>query len=176
MPIFYTTKVVRYNAGMKTDEPISLESLDLAYLAYFAGMQFNRAVLDALHAAGHAEVRQSHGFVIQHLVAGPLLITELAQRMGVTQQAASKSVAEMESLGYLEAAPSKDARSRPVRLSRRGRALLASGRKRREELLSQCFKDVPGCDQDATRRTLVHCLEFFGGVEAVQGRRVREPQ
>lgn len=160
---------------MNADEPISLESLDLAYLAYFAGMQFNRAVLEALHASGHAGLRQSHGFVMQHLIAGPLLITELAQRLGVTQQAASKTVAEMRTMGYLEAAPTKDARSRPIRISRRGRALVTSGRKRRAVLLAQCLKDVPSCDQEATRRTLAHCLDFFGGTEAVKSRRVREP-
>lgn len=160
---------------MNADEPISLESLDLGYLAYFAGLQLNQAVLAALHSVGHPELRQSHGFVIQHLIAGPLAIGLLAERMGVTQQAASKAVAELETLGYVEAAPTKDARRRPIRLSRRGKAMVAVTRKRREELLSQCLRDVPVWDLDSTRRTLTHCLEFFGGAEAVKGRRVREP-
>ena len=42
--------------------------LDLAYLALFLGMRVNQLVLEHLKAAGFKNPRESHGYVIQHLI------------------------------------------------------------------------------------------------------------
>lgn len=55
-----------------------------------------------LHAAGHADLRTSHGYVVQHVVEGPRPVGEIATRMGITQQAVSKTVGELVGIGYLE--------------------------------------------------------------------------
>lgn len=52
--------------------------------------------------------------VFQHVLAGPLSISALAERMGVAQQAASKAVADLERRGLLRRAPDP-AEARPLR-------------------------------------------------------------
>ncbi|MET0791839.1 MAG: MarR family transcriptional regulator, partial [Polyangiaceae bacterium] len=63
-------------------------ALDLGYLSLFVGLRINELVLDALLKAGFAGIRHAHGYVFQHLLPGPLAISELARHLGVTQQAA----------------------------------------------------------------------------------------
>jgi len=46
--------------------------------------------------------------------------SQLARRMGVTQQAASKAIAELVRLGVVEVKKSPDRRAKEVRLSPRG--------------------------------------------------------
>ena len=150
--------------------------LDLAHLAYFAGLHFNTRLLEALHRAGYAGVRQSHGYVIQHLIAAPISVTALARRLQVSQQAASKTVAEMVGLGYLEDGPALDGRTRSVRISRRGWRMVKRARDLRIGMLAQALAALPERDIDAARRVLLACLEAFGGAPAVRGRRVVEPR
>jgi len=93
---------------------------DLAYLGLFVGLRVNELMLERMEASGFKGVRESHGYLIQHLIGAERTVTELARRMGVTQQAASKTVAELMRLGILEEAPAKDRRMKWMRLSRRG--------------------------------------------------------
>jgi DNA-binding MarR family transcriptional regulator len=82
-----------------------------------------------MRAAGLEQVRESHGYLIQHLIDNDRTITELARRMEVTQQAASKAVAELTALGVLEVLPGLDRREKTVRLSDRGWTLIRMGRR-----------------------------------------------
>ena len=67
------------------------------------------------------DLRFADGVVFQHLVPGPIAIGALAERLGVTQQAASKAVADLERRGYVErAAGAADGRVRHVSLTARG--------------------------------------------------------
>jgi DNA-binding MarR family transcriptional regulator len=52
--------------------------------------------------AGYADVRPSFGFVIRALGAASLTLTQLAERLGGTTQAAIKVVDEMEARGFVE--------------------------------------------------------------------------
>ena len=89
-----------------------LYQLDLPYLGFFLGLRVNELVMARTIRGGFTGVRESHGYVIQHLIESDRTITELAQRMAVTQQAASKIVAELIHLGILEAVPAKDRRAK----------------------------------------------------------------
>src|SRR4051812_49547275 len=60
---------------------------------------------DTMRTGGHEEMRPPYGFVIRALAAGGLRLTELAQRLGVTKQAAIKVVDEMEARGLVARAP-----------------------------------------------------------------------
>jgi len=151
-------------------------ALDLGYLALFVGMRVNEVVLDEVHAAGFAGLRHSHGFVFQHLLGGPRSISELAALLEVTQQAASKSVAELETLGYVEQTPSEDARVRRVGLSARGFAAVDKTRAIRGELEAR-FKRAHGSRAvDGARALLAEVLDSLGGTEGVRTRRVRMPR
>lgn len=83
-----------------------------------------RAVIDETHTAlaarGHTDLRPMHGFVFQAIGAGTTAV-ELAARMGVTKQAAGKTVTALERQGYVERAPDpRDARAKIIRLTDRG--------------------------------------------------------
>jgi DNA-binding MarR family transcriptional regulator len=93
--------------------------------------------------------------------------------MDVSQQAASKSAAELERLGYLErVADPADARVRQLALSERGRAAVAAGRAARAQVVAE-LEDELGPRRTATlRRALLDALEVAGGLDAVRARRV----
>lgn len=157
------------------DGAVDPATLDLGYLALFVGMRMNELVTQALAAAGFAELRQSHGYLFQHLLAGSRTVTELSEFMGVTQQAASKAVAELVQLGYLEQAPASDRRARRIALSSRARTAIAVTREIRAER-EQELRAVHGANAiDEGRALLARILEGLGGLEAVRGRRIRSP-
>ena len=109
---YYTTMVVN-------TRPDIAPRLDLGYVALFLGLRVNQLIMDRMHARGFKGLRESHGYVIQHLIEKERSVTELARRMEVTQQAASKVVAELARLGILEIDKAADGRSKSVRLSPR---------------------------------------------------------
>ncbi|MBQ1051592.1 winged helix-turn-helix transcriptional regulator [Micromonospora sp. C51] len=84
-----------------------------------------RTLIDDLHAElarqGHAELRPLHGFVLQAVGADGTTASELGHRLGVSKQAAGKTVDRLVALGYLERADdSRDARRKLVRLTPHG--------------------------------------------------------
>ena len=88
-----------------------------------------RAAVDEVHAEltrrGHPDVRPTHGFVFQAIGTEGTTAVALAARLGVTKQAAGKTIAALERQGYLErAADPRDARRKLVRLPGRGVAVL----------------------------------------------------
>ena len=146
--------------------------LDLPTLAALAGSAVNQHLLRRLHEDGYAGVRTSHGYVIQNLIDETPTVGELAARLGVTQQAVSKTVVEMESLGLVaRVADPADNRVRRVTLAARGEALLAAGRAARAELERTVTSDVG--DLAAAKRALVSMLQHTGDLAAVARRRVR---
>src|SRR3954451_16725701 len=74
---------------------------DLSLAALFAGWALADEVQRRIAADGMDDLRFADGVVFQHLVAGPRQIGSLAERLGVTQQAASKAVAGLERRGYV---------------------------------------------------------------------------
>jgi DNA-binding MarR family transcriptional regulator len=151
--------------------------LDTVTALYLTGLALTTEALGRLHAAGHPDLRISHGFVVQHLVEGPVRIGDLAVRMGVTQQAASKAVAELEALGYLERTSDPgDARVRRVGLSARGAAAVSTTRAVRADIERELAAALGAGRVEEARRTALDALEWAGGAEAVRGRRVRPPR
>ncbi|WP_433346423.1 MarR family winged helix-turn-helix transcriptional regulator [Micromonospora sp. CA-111912] len=110
---------------MATTDPVRPGfALPLLLLAGF------RTLIDDLHAElarqGHPEMRPLHGFVLQAVGPHGTTATELGQRLGVSKQAAGKTVDRMVALGYLERADDpRDARRKLVRMTARGRDGLA---------------------------------------------------
>jgi DNA-binding MarR family transcriptional regulator len=155
---------------------VELEQLDLGYMALFVGMRVNEQVLEELHAAGFTGLRHAHGFTFQHLLGGPRSISELAALLEVTQQAASKTVAELERLGFIEETPSEDARVRRVRLSARGQAAVDTSRALRANLQKRFERSHGKRAVHEARKLLAQVLASLGGAEPVRARRVRPPR
>jgi DNA-binding MarR family transcriptional regulator len=154
-------------------KPVEPARLDLAQLALFVGMAANERVLARLTERGFVGLRTSHGFIVQHLLRGPQAVGQLATLLGVTQQAASKTIAELSRLGYVEDIPSADARVRTLRLSARGRAAVRAARACRSETERELGAAVGAGELEKARRVLVLALEQLGGSAAIRGRRVR---
>src|SRR4051812_49858665 len=93
----------------------------------------------AVARAGVEDMRPSFGFVIRALAEQPRTLTELAELLAVTKQAAIKVVDEMESRGFVERhADPADRRAKVLVLTERGRqvrrAALAASRQMEREL------------------------------------------
>ena len=83
-----------------------------------------RSLIDELHRtladSGHDEARPLHGFALQAIGPDGTTASELGRRLGVSKQAAAKTVASLERVGYVCREPDPgDARA--VRLSRTAR-------------------------------------------------------
>jgi DNA-binding MarR family transcriptional regulator len=156
--------------------PAAAARLDLGYLALFLGLRVNQLVMERMRAAGFQRVRESHGYVIQHLIECERSITELAQRMEVTQQAASKVTMELADLGVLEITAGRDRRVKRVRLSNKGWKVVRLGRQVRVQIERRLIRSA-GLEQYRTAsRILSQCLETLGGMERIRSRRVPPPQ
>jgi DNA-binding MarR family transcriptional regulator len=91
-------------------------------LLLFAGF---RSVIDELHAElarrGHQEMRPAHGFAMQAIGFNGATATEVGRRLGISKQAAGKTIERLEALGYVErAGDGADRRRKLVRLTPRG--------------------------------------------------------
>lgn len=151
--------------------------LDLGNLALFTGLALTSADLACVHAEGFTGLRFAHGFVFQHLVRESPTVSRLAELLGVSQQAASKRVEELERLGYVERVRDEDdARVRRVQLTEHGRAAIAVGRRIRVEREAELAARYGKRALAAARALLVSILEDTGGAEAVRGRRVPWPE
>ena len=159
----------------KADSTVVPAELDLGYLGLFLGLRINEVVAERLASAGFGNVKQSHGYVIQHLIEEDRTITELARRMEVTQQAASKVVGEMVELGILESVAAEDRRAKRIRLSKRGRQSVRLVRKARRQIEARLMAKAGAAYGDA-KRTLMKCLTVLGGLERIESRRIREPR
>jgi len=151
---------------------IDVQQLPITHLAHFVGVFANQRVLAEMKVAGFGDLREAHGFLIQHLLAEPRRVGELSKLMGVTQQAVSKTVAELTRAGYLETQVGDDARVRLVRLSERGHASVLASRRIRERLERRLVAKLGAKRARALQSALGDALAELGGVAAVKGRRV----
>ena len=91
-------------------------------LLLFAGF---RSIIDELHVElarrGHQDMRPAHGFAMQAIGFSGATATEVGRRLGISKQAAGKTVERLEALGYVErAGDGLDRRRKLVRLTPRG--------------------------------------------------------
>ncbi len=155
---------------------LRVADLDVAHLAKFAGEALLEVTYRQLLDEGYTGLRHAHGYVFQHLVddQGPTA-SELAARLGVSQQAACKRVHELVGLGYVTlGVGAGDARRREVRLTPRGRAAVDRAREVRAVLEAEVVGRLGPAVVDTVRAALVEVIEVFGDDEAIAGRRVPE--
>jgi DNA-binding MarR family transcriptional regulator len=151
-------------------------NLDISLVSLFAGWALADELQRRLAADGFGDVRFADGFVFQHLVDGPQTIGALADQLGVTQQAASKSVADLERRGYVtRRADPDDARARQVALTARGEAAIEGGRRHRAAIAEELAARLGPRRVEGARRLLSDVVEHLGAGTAVRARRVRPP-
>jgi DNA-binding MarR family transcriptional regulator len=89
-----------------------------------------RSIIDELHAElarrGHPDLRPAHGFALQAIGLDGATATEAGRRLGVSKQAAGKTIDRLESLGYVHrSGDDADRRRKLARLTPSGVAVLA---------------------------------------------------
>ncbi len=110
---------------MSTDEPRTY-GFELPMLL-FAGF---RSIIDELHAElarrGHPDMRPAHGFALQAIGLGGATAAETGRRLGISKQAAGKTIDRLEELGYVHRSGDEaDRRRKLARLTPRGIEALA---------------------------------------------------
>jgi DNA-binding MarR family transcriptional regulator len=150
--------------------------LDLPLASLFAGWAMADELSRRLAAEGMDDLRFADGVLFQHLVEGPCTIGALAERLEVTQQAVSKSVADLERRGYVtRSADPDDARVRRVALTPRGDAAIEAGRVHRAAIEAELGERLGARRVAGARGLLNEIVEALGADAPVRGRRVLPP-
>jgi DNA-binding MarR family transcriptional regulator len=89
-----------------------------------------RSIIDELHAelarSGHPDLRPAHGFALQAIGLRGATATEAGRRLGISKQAAGKTIERLEELGYVQRSDDdQDRRRKLVRITPRGLEALA---------------------------------------------------
>lgn len=101
------------------------------------------AALSELAAQGHPAIRVSHVPVFVHIDPEGTAISALAERSGVSRQAMSMTVRDLESLGYVVTAPSTtDRRTTLVSLTERGAQLCDDATRISAELAARWSEEL----------------------------------
>ena len=147
---------------------------DLILLVQACSARLNDDVLARVRTEVGDDVRIRDGYVFQHIVDGPCSVSELARRLGVTQQATSKQVADLVDRGLVERRrdPS-DARAWQISLSERGRDVVHAGRRARRAVIDDL---VAALGSDVVTRLvddLTRLSDHSGAIERLLGRQLR---
>lgn len=85
-------------------------------------------VVRELDRRGHPGVRPVHEFALRAIDGGADTASELGRRLSVTKQAAAKTIAALQRLGYVELQPDpSDGRRKRIRVTPRGHEMTAIG-------------------------------------------------
>lgn len=102
------------------------ESTPVLLLVTLAERHLAEALQSRLVAAGFDDHRIVHHNVMAHVTHEGIRLTELATRAGITKQAMSELVIDLEELGYLTRTPDPgDRRAKLIGFTDKGRAAVA---------------------------------------------------
>src|SRR4051812_48582799 len=145
---------------------------DFAILTIGAARVVTDRLGAAVERAGIDDMRPAFGFVIRALAERDRTLTELAELLAVTKQAAIKVVDEMEARGFVQRRPDpSDRRAKVLSLTERGqkvrRAAIAGSRRMEAELR----RDLSDDQVEAFRAVLLRFLQRHDALDdAAAGR------
>lgn len=126
-------------------------------------------ILAAIRARGHNDLQASHVGVLINVDTEGTRITDLAAKTGITRQAVSQVVAQLEQLGYVDRrADGTDGRAVVVHFTDKGWVLLHDAREIAETLEADYAAAVGTDDLEALKTTLQQLLAHIdpdGGFE-----------
>jgi DNA-binding MarR family transcriptional regulator len=147
------------------------QGADLALLLLAGFQSMVDEVVAGLARRGHPGVRPAHEFALRAIDGGADTASELGRRLSVSKQAAAKTIAALEGLGYVdrEADPA-DARRKRIRVTPRGHEMVAIGSALFEDVRRRWAAQI-GAEQlealEAHLRELVHGRSL--GVDDLEG-------
>jgi len=143
---------------------------DLGILLALAYQRFVEELHAELATTGVSEVGRSDGYVFRALDEGPLTVSVLAGRLGVSKQGAAQIVADMEARGLVRRRPDPtDGRARLLELTDRGRGVLETARRFHRAFEQRLVAEL-GAGPVAG---LVGTLEHVAGEETLRDPRLR---
>jgi DNA-binding MarR family transcriptional regulator len=127
-----------------------------------------RVLIDRLHAElahrGHPDLRPAYGFAMQAIGPAGATGTEIGQRLGVSKQAAGKTVDRLVALGYADRdGDASDGRRKLVRLTARGVDALVQSARVFDELRAEWVAELGAdrvADLESALRTMVPAPRF----------------
>ncbi len=147
--------------------------LDLSSALALLGDAVSAEVVRALRGTG---LRHSHGYIVQRLLVAPRTATQLAEELGVSQQAVSKMVRELTARGLVEiVADTGDRRRRPVQLTTAGWQAVERARSARRAIDDRIRRALGADRFDETLAALGVALEALGLAAGVRRRAVPPP-
>jgi DNA-binding MarR family transcriptional regulator len=134
---------------------VSRSGADLALLLLGGFRALADAASAELALRGHEKIRPVHDFAIRTIDAGADTAAELGRRLGVSKQAAAKTIAFLEERGYIagEADP-RDSRRRRFTVTKRGHALLLTGEQVFDDLREQWAQRIGAEELDRLEEAL----------------------
>ena len=161
----------------RTSGPTELEmGQDAALMVMVAARLVAERVLADLVEAGFDDTREGDGYVFQLLQQGSASVSEVAEHLGISQQGASKSVADLERRGYVRRRPSTvDGRVRRVELTDRAWAVIDEARRGRARLGAEIDERLGVRNAAGFRRSLVAVAESLGAADVLARRAVPPP-
>jgi DNA-binding MarR family transcriptional regulator len=131
---------------------------------------------EAVERAGVDDMRTPFGYVIRVLADRDRTLTELADLLGVSKQAAIKIVDEMEARGFLFRHPDPDDRRvKLLRLTDRGRKVRRATLAASHAIERELRRGLGDPDVDAVRTALEALLETHAALEDARAGRSRAP-
>ncbi len=139
---------------------LELSKQNVGHLLIRVARLFNEAAIERFQLeSGYQEVRAAHMAVFPHLDLDGTRMTELARRMGVTKQAVSQIVDELERMGVVERRPDPDdGRAKRVTFTDTGRDAMLAGL----EVIKSVERDVLQHLSEPHRRRLFDDLTMVG--------------
>ena len=150
-----------------------MEEHDFGILLGLAYQAFKAELHQALGTAGFDDVKPSFGFVFRALDRGPCTASQLAALLDISNPGGTKIVGEMVTAGYVERVPDPaDGRARPLHLTARGRAALATARRFHTDF-ERRLAGEHGLDRVATVRAVLAGHLDQAGAETELARSLR---
>ncbi|MFD4370672.1 MarR family winged helix-turn-helix transcriptional regulator [Streptomyces sp. NPDC058486] len=147
---------------METPDP-----LERAELTFLLGMAFQLVLsefVSRLDAAGYDDLRPMHGLVFQALRGSGATSSELAERLGVTKQAAGQIIDDLEKRGYVERQPHPaGGRRKLVVLTAKAREHLTVAGRTLHELEAQVTKQLHEAGHHVPRAELAALIRALAG-------------
>ncbi len=127
-------------------------------------------VVTELAAAGHPGVTATHEFALRAVDQGAGDASSLARALGVSRQAAAKTVEALEELGYVERAPDAvDGRRKRLTVTPRGHEMSAVGGAAFDDLRELWRRAVGADDLRVVETSLLALLDLLAVQEPAAG-------
>jgi len=112
-------------------------------------------IQEGLAKSGFTDVRPVHGFVFVRISQGSTTVAELSEYLGVTKQAASQLVAQLENRGYVTRRPSpEDGRAQLLFLTQKGTACTRAAERIGAQTVKKMHRELPQDEVDRLAKAL----------------------